>query len=288
MLVHRPARPAPRARAQRAIALVTAALASAVSLGQTGCTPPVLEPPPLNVLGTGTFTGEVYADGAPISGAVVEVIGTAARATSQAPRQFALYPVPVGKHTIAVHDATGRAARFEAEIPTENVTITLPEEQTTLGAPATVTGAVAPAGGASPLGAVVFVVGGTSTEVAFVTADDGSFTLTNVPSGARQVAVSLGGFDVARVDVEAVAGETVAVAAPIALAPLADAAATLRLSGVVKVAGLADHAGTLINVDDARLYEAEHAFMRDVGPRYEPEATDRVFEAMVALFRRAR
>ena len=37
---------------------------------------------------------------------------------------------------------------------------------------------------------------------------------------------------------------------------------------------------------EARLYDAEHAFLRDVGPRYEPVATDQVFAAMVDLFRR--
>jgi carboxymethylenebutenolidase len=35
-----------------------------------------------------------------------------------------------------------------------------------------------------------------------------------------------------------------------------------------------------------RFYDAEHAFMRDVGPRYDPEATDAAFADMVALFRR--
>jgi carboxymethylenebutenolidase len=39
---------------------------------------------------------------------------------------------------------------------------------------------------------------------------------------------------------------------------------------------------------EARLYDADHAFLRDVGPRYEPEASDRVFAAMVDLFRRRR
>jgi carboxymethylenebutenolidase len=33
-------------------------------------------------------------------------------------------------------------------------------------------------------------------------------------------------------------------------------------------------------------YDAEHAFMRDVGPRYDPEATDQAFGDMIALFRR--
>ena len=34
-----------------------------------------------------------------------------------------------------------------------------------------------------------------------------------------------------------------------------------------------------------QLYPAEHAFMRDEGPRYDPEQTDRAFGAMVAMFR---
>jgi carboxymethylenebutenolidase len=33
-------------------------------------------------------------------------------------------------------------------------------------------------------------------------------------------------------------------------------------------------------------YPAEHAFMRDEGPRYDPEATDRAFDEMVAHYRR--
>jgi carboxymethylenebutenolidase len=34
------------------------------------------------------------------------------------------------------------------------------------------------------------------------------------------------------------------------------------------------------------LYDAEHAFGRDVGDRYDPEATDRAFAETVDLFRR--
>src|SRR3984957_9352396 len=33
-----------------------------------------------------------------------------------------------------------------------------------------------------------------------------------------------------------------------------------------------------------KLYPAEHAFMRDEGPRYDPQATDQAFAAMIALF----
>ncbi len=34
-----------------------------------------------------------------------------------------------------------------------------------------------------------------------------------------------------------------------------------------------------------KLYPAEHAFMRDEGPRYDPETTDQAFGEMIALFR---
>src|SRR5580704_1534101 len=34
-----------------------------------------------------------------------------------------------------------------------------------------------------------------------------------------------------------------------------------------------------------KLYPAEHAFMRDEGPRFDPEATDQAFADMIALFR---
>jgi carboxymethylenebutenolidase len=34
-----------------------------------------------------------------------------------------------------------------------------------------------------------------------------------------------------------------------------------------------------------KLYPCDHAFMRDEGPRYDPEATDRAFTDMIGLFR---
>jgi len=36
---------------------------------------------------------------------------------------------------------------------------------------------------------------------------------------------------------------------------------------------------------ETKLYPAEHAFMRDEGPRYDPEATDQAFAEMIGLFR---
>jgi carboxymethylenebutenolidase len=38
---------------------------------------------------------------------------------------------------------------------------------------------------------------------------------------------------------------------------------------------------------DVKLYPAEHAFMRDEGPRYDPVATDEAFGEMIKLFRSA-
>ena len=34
-----------------------------------------------------------------------------------------------------------------------------------------------------------------------------------------------------------------------------------------------------------KLYPAEHAFMRDEGPRFDPESTDLAFADMIALYR---
>ena len=51
-----------------------------------------------------------------------------------------------------------------------------------------------------------------------------------------------------------------------------------------KIIGALREAGASFVV---KLYAAEHAFMRDEGPRYDPEATDDAFAEMVKLFRRA-
>jgi carboxymethylenebutenolidase len=47
-----------------------------------------------------------------------------------------------------------------------------------------------------------------------------------------------------------------------------------------------DHKLREARVDYAvKLYPCEHAFMRDEGPRYDPEATDQAFADMIGLFR---
>ncbi len=54
--------------------------------------------------------------------------------------------------------------------------------------------------------------------------------------------------------------------------------------GRTKIHAALDSAGVR---SEARLFGADHAFMRDVGPRYDPAAADEAFAATVACFRRA-
>jgi carboxymethylenebutenolidase len=50
-----------------------------------------------------------------------------------------------------------------------------------------------------------------------------------------------------------------------------------------KIASALDAAGTSFAT---RLFAAEHAFMRDEGPRYDPEATDRAWDEAITFLRR--
>lgn len=54
-------------------------------------------------------------------------------------------------------------------------------------------------------------------------------------------------------------------------------------AGRARIATALTQAGTKFAV---REYDAEHAFMRDEGPRYDPEATDAAWGEMVSLYRR--
>ena len=54
--------------------------------------------------------------------------------------------------------------------------------------------------------------------------------------------------------------------------------------GRAKIQSSLKRAGSKFSIS---LYEAEHAFMRDEGPRYDPEATDQAWDEMVGFFRRA-
>jgi len=53
--------------------------------------------------------------------------------------------------------------------------------------------------------------------------------------------------------------------------------------GRARIQSSLEQAGTKVSIS---LYEAEHAFMRDEGPRYDPDATDRAWDEMITFFRR--
>jgi len=53
--------------------------------------------------------------------------------------------------------------------------------------------------------------------------------------------------------------------------------------GRAKIQAGLERAGTKYSIS---LYPAEHAFMRDEGPRYDPEATDQAWSEMIQFFRR--
>ena len=54
--------------------------------------------------------------------------------------------------------------------------------------------------------------------------------------------------------------------------------------GRAKIQTALERAGTKFSIS---LYPAEHAFMRDEGPRYDPEITDQAWSEMIHFFRRA-
>lgn len=53
--------------------------------------------------------------------------------------------------------------------------------------------------------------------------------------------------------------------------------------GRAKIKDALEKAGTRFSIS---LYDAEHAFMRDEGPRYDPEATDQAWSEMIEFYRR--
>lgn len=256
-----------------------ALLVSFVVWGGCDCAPPVPPPPELNIIGTGFFVGQVFIGEEAVDGAVVQVAGLSASAISEADKSFALFPIPVGEHTISIHDAEGRARRFKATIQAQNQTLHLNPNDTTLQEPSELTGRVVVPDGAqvSPTAATVFVIGGTSAEVA-TPGDDGEFVLRNIPPGELRIGVGLPGYDLVRLTVQIEAGTTQALAEDIVLAPVADPEATVTVSGTAATDDEADHSGTLILVDDGEeivATDSEGNFSVDVKPGHHEFRTER-------------
>lgn len=262
------------------------ALSSTFAFAACQCAPPVPPPPELDIVGTGFFVGEVFIGNEPISGATVEVAGLAASALSEDGKRFALFPVPVGEHTISIHEPSGRARRFKATIAAENQTVELSQADTTLEEPVIITGRVDLGGAVSPAGTTVFVVGGTGGEVALA-GDDGSFTLRNVPPGPLTIGASASqpGFDLATVVVDAVPG-TQELPDAIVLRELDDPESRTTVTGNVKAAERVDHAGTLIVVDGGEEITSTNSdgdFTIDVAPGHHDFVAERPGHEPVTL-----
>ena len=239
-----PARPFALSSSRRR-PLAVALLALSVGAGCPALPPeqaPIVLPP------TGTIVGEVFAeDGGTqvsVAGAVVEIYGTSARVLSQLDRQWVLPGIRVGDHRIRITDPEG--ARFVetiASVQTRNQTVILEAKDTTVRPAARLTGSVAVD---DPAGTVVFLVGGTSAQVALA-GDDGTFALDNLPSGDIQLGASKQGFSPAVVDVNVEPGDN-ALPEPIGLT--ATVINNLKLSGRIELDLRADFSGVAVTLND--------------------------------------
>jgi len=146
-------------------------------------------PPPA----TGSITGKVThaSTSAAIEGATVVVEGTGQSATTAADGTYTIADVPTGDRSV-----TASAEGFVAQTKTAGVTE---------GQPTTVDFALDPIPVGSITGKVTNAVGGTSiagatvlvedTGQSAITAADGTYTITDVPTGDRSVTASADGFE---------------------------------------------------------------------------------------------
>ncbi len=230
--------------------------------------PPVPNPPPIKAAPTGFFIGEAFSDGESVGGVRVSVYGTTASATSVAGKQFVLQPIPVRTHTVDMASADGRfATRFQQALDAGGETVLLSAGDTTLRAPATLTGTVVLSDGQSPVGAVVYLVQGDADQVAPV-GDDGTFSLSPLPVGHVAIGVSKAGYDIDREEVDLAEG-TQDFGNAIQLSPLQDTAALVNITSKVLLAGETDHSGTTVLVDDGDqivITDAAGSFTAAVAP----------------------
>jgi hypothetical protein len=204
------------------------------------------EAPPIETPKVGIIIGEVFSAGSAgatsVGDAKVEVYGTASSAVTEAGKQFALQAVPLGSHTVVItHEASQSSVRVPVTIAQAFQTVTLTREQTTL-KQAWLDGTVA--AGASPAGTLVYLVGGGAAQLATV-GDDGVFELTALPVGAADIAFSKPGFDTVVRHATLAAGANSLAAVSLS----ATSAATLSLTGSVKLTDSNDQRGTVVTLN---------------------------------------
>jgi hypothetical protein len=152
--------------------------------------------------------------------------------------------IRTGDHRIRITDPAGeRFIETNAAVQARNQTVILDADDTTVRPAARLSGSV---NVADPVGAVAFLVGGTSAQVSLVGAD-GTFQLRSLPAGAVQIGVSKTGFAPALVELTVEPGDN-SLDAPVALS--ATQIANLRLAGRVELDLRADHAGVAVTLND--------------------------------------
>ena len=161
----------------------SASQSATVTAGSTGSVP-TIQLAPLN---SGAIAGSVLdSKGNAISGASVRGGGLTAVTGSNG--AFALNSVPAGSITL-VASAPGFQAASETVTVTAGTTTTAPP--LTLGSNAgSVTGKVTDAASGNPISGATVTFGGGST----TTASDGTYSFTNLPTGALQLVASATGF----------------------------------------------------------------------------------------------
>jgi hypothetical protein len=188
--------------------LISVALGCALLPFGAGCPTPE-DPGPVGVQ-VGTVVGEVFieegSDTSSVAGAKVEVYGHPATAVTEEGKNFVLEAIPIGTHRVTItHTELGRATRFDATVSTAFQTVIIDAEDTTLGRAATVNGTLSVADG-STVGTKVYLVGGNADQQADV-GDDGSYSLTNLPTGPAEIAFSKTGHETVVVEMDLGEGE---------------------------------------------------------------------------------
>ncbi len=139
---------------------------------------------------------------------------------------------------------------------------------------------------------IAAISAGTNVRYETTTNGSGWYHLANLPPSLYRIEIEKPGFkklirqevilhvqDVLEIDFEMALGdisETVTVEAGAPFVNMESATVSAVIDRALKNSGARYH--TL-------LYPAEHAFTRDEGPRFDPEATDLAFAEMIRLFR---
>jgi hypothetical protein len=154
---------------------------------------------------TGAITGVVRnsANNQPVSGATITVVGTNLSASSGGDGSYTISNIPSGAQTLNVSKTGFRTATVQVSV-TGGQTVT--QDISLAPGAGTVTGTVRNAANADPIvGATITVAG---TNISTTSGAGGTYTLSNVPSGAQTLSASANGFIATQVQVNVTDNQT--------------------------------------------------------------------------------